>query len=344
MKNIMDMDYEELKREITEVFGWERYRTDQILDWIYNKKITEFEKMTNLSKKQREILSQNYTIDFPELVDKKVSKIDGTTKFLWKLKDESTIESVLLFHPNRITACISTQVGCPVKCVFCATGMSGFKRNLSAGEIVSQILAMEKETGKKVGNVVYMGMGEPFLNYDEVVKSIRMLNHPKMKNIGIRRITVSTVGIPEKILKFADENLDVTLAFSLHAPSNFKRDKLVPLNRKYSIEEILHTLKIYQMKTGRRITVEYIVIKEVNDYPSDAEKLADILKDLKVFVNLIPINPVNRIFKRPSRERLLMFKRILNKKGIEAEIRIEKGIDIEAACGQLRMRKLGLRT
>jgi len=344
LKNIMDMDYEELKREITEVLGWERYRTDQILDWIYDKKITEFEKMTNLSKKQREILSQNYTIDFPELIDKKVSKIDGTTKFLWKLKDENTIESVLLFHPNRITACISTQVGCPVKCVFCATGMSGFKRNLSAGEIVSQILAMEKETGKKVGNVVYMGMGEPFLNYDEVVKSIRMLNHPKMKNIGIRRITVSTVGIPEKILKFADENLDVTLAFSLHAPSNFKRDKLVPLNRKYSIEEILHALKIYQMKTGRRITVEYIVIKEVNDYPSDAEKLADILKDLKVFVNLIPINPVNRIFKRPSRERLLMFKRILNKKGIEAEIRVEKGIDIEAASGQLRVRKLGLRT
>jgi len=343
LKNMMNMSYEELKKEITEVLGWERYRVDQILDWIYDKKVIVFEKMTNLSKEQRKILSENYIIDFPELVEKKVSKIDGTTKFLWRLKDGNTVESVLLFHPGRVTACISTQVGCPVKCIFCATGMSGFKRNLSAGEIVSQILAMEKETGVKVGNVVYMGMGEPFLNYDEVVKSIRMLNHPKMKNIGIRRITVSTVGIPEKILKFANESLDVVLALSLHAPSNFKRDQLVPLNRKYSIEEILNAVKAYQMKTGRRVTVEYVMIREVNDHPSDAEKLADILKDLKVFVNLIPINPVNRSFRRPSKERLLMFKRILNKKGIEAEIRMEKGTDIEAACGQLRMRKLGLR-
>ncbi|MCD6551656.1 23S rRNA (adenine(2503)-C(2))-methyltransferase RlmN [Thermotoga sp.] len=338
MKNLLDLSYDELVSEVTNL-GLERYRADQILDWVFDKKVNNFDEMTNLSKQHRALLKEHFTIPFLKLLGKRVSKIDGTTKFLWELEDGNTIESVMIFHPGRITACISTQVGCPVKCVFCATGMSGFVRNLTVGEIVSQILSMEKEEGKKIGNVVYMGMGEPLLNYENTMKSIRILNHRKMGNIGIRRITISTVGIPEKIVQLADEGLDVKLALSLHAPTNFKRDQLVPLNRKYSIEEILNAIKVYQMKTGRRVTIEYVLIRGVNDEISDAKKLAEILRNLKVFVNLIPVNPTAEGLSKPSRQRLMMFKRILLENGIETEIRREKGSDIEAACGQLRLKR-----
>lgn len=338
MKNLLDFSYEELVAEILNL-GLERYRADQILDWVFDKKVNDFEAMTNLSKEHRAFLKERFKIPFLKLLDKRVSQIDGTTKFLWELEDGETIESVLLYHPGRITACISTQVGCPIKCVFCATGKSGFVRNLSTAEIVAQVLSMEKEEKKKIGNVVYMGMGEPLLNYENVVKSIRILNHRKMGNIGIRRITLSTVGIPEKIVQLANEGLDINLAISLHAPSNFKRDELVPINRKYSIEEILEAVRFYQSKTGRRVTIEYVLIRGLNDEISDAKKLAEILRGLKVYVNLIPVNPVDEFLKKPSRERLLAFKRILLENGIEAEIRREKGSDIEAACGQLRLRK-----
>lgn len=343
MKNLLEFSYEELVNEILNL-GLERYRADQILDWVFDKKVNDFEAMTNLSKEHRAFLKERFKIPFLKLLDKRVSQIDGTTKFLWELEDGETIESVLLYHPGRITACISTQVGCPIKCVFCATGKSGFVRNLSTAEIVAQVLSMEKEEKKKIGNVVYMGMGEPLLNYENVVKSIRILNHRKMGNIGIRRITLSTVGIPEKIVQLANEGLDINLAISLHAPSNFKRDELVPINRKYSIEEILEAVRFYQSKTGRRVTIEYVLIRGLNDEISDAKKLAEILRGLKVYVNLIPVNPVDESLKKPSRERLLAFKRILLENGIEAEIRREKGSDIEAACGQLRLRKQEIKT
>ncbi len=343
MKSIMSMDYEELKSEITEKLGWERYRADQIANWIYDKHVLDFSEMTNLSKEYRRILGENYYVDKLELVDKQVSKIDGTTKYLWKLNDGNTIESVLIFYPNRISACISTQVGCPVGCKFCATGMSGFMRNLSAGEIVSQIIHMEKEARIRIGNVVYMGMGEPFLNYDNVIKSLKIVNHPKMIGIGIRHITVSTVGIPGKIVSFAEDGMNARLAISLHAAYNHKRDFLVPLNVKYPIEEIIQAAREYQKITKNRVSVEYIMIKEFNDYDSDAEKLAEVLKGLKVFVNLIPVNPVVRDFRRPSRGRIEAFKRILERHGIEVEVRVEKGTDIDAACGQLRIRSGKLR-
>lgn len=343
MKNLLEFSYEELVDEILNL-GLERYRADQILDWVFDKKVNDFEAMTNLSKEHRAFLKERFKIPFLKLLDKRVSQIDGTTKFLWELEDGETIESVLLYHPGRITACISTQVGCPIKCVFCATGKSGFVRNLSTAEIVAQVLSMEKEEKKKIGNVVYMGMGEPLLNYENVVKSIRILNYRKMGNIGIRRITLSTVGIPEKIVQLANEGLDINLAISLHAPSNFKRDELVPINRKYSIEEILEAVRFYQSKTGRRVTIEYVLIRGLNDEISDAKKLAEILRGLKVYVNLIPVNPVDESLKKPSRERLLAFKRILSENGIEAEIRREKGSDIEAACGQLRLRKQEIKT
>ena len=340
MKSIMNFDYEELVAEITEKLGWEKYRADQIADWIYNKKVTSFSDMTNLSKDQRKILEKSYFIEEFELLDKQVSKKDRTTKFLWKLSDGNTIESVLLFYKNRVAACISTQVGCPIGCKFCATGLSGYVRNLTTSEIVSQILQMEREEKVRIGNVVYMGMGEPFLNYDNVIKSIKILNHKKMLNIGVRHITVSTVGIPEKIVRYAKDGMKSRLAISLHSSYNSKRDEIVPINVKYPIEEIIQAAKEYQKITGNRVSIEYIMIREFNDYDADALKLVEVLKGLKVFVNLIPVNPVVKGFRRPSNNRLIAFKKILEKNGIEVEIRQEKGTDIDAACGQLRIRKL----
>ncbi|ACJ76211.1 radical SAM enzyme, Cfr family [Thermosipho africanus TCF52B] len=338
-KNILDFNYEELVNEFKSL-GLEKYRVDQVFDWIYKKKVFDFKDMTNLSKEHRRILDENFGIQIPKLLDMQISKIDRTTKFLWELPDGNTIESVALFHEGRVTACISTQVGCPVKCSFCATGQSGYVRNLTAGEIVSQILGIEVHRKIRVGNVVYMGMGEPLLNYENTIKSVKMLNNKKMFGIGIRRITISTVGVPEKIIDLAESGLDVKLALSLHATTNFKRDQIIPLNKQYSIEELIFAVKKYQEITNNRVTIEYILIKEFNDYPEDAEKLAELLKGLSVYVNLIPVNPVNPNYYRPSRWAMERFKEILTKYGIECEIRAEKGTDIDAACGQLRRRNL----
>ncbi len=343
MKSITNMTYDELRSEITDVLKWERYRADQICDWIYSKKVLDFQPMTNLSKEHRKILSENYTLDTLELLDRRESRIDGTTKYLWKLKDGNTVESVLLFYGNRVSACISTQIGCPVGCRFCATGLSGFVRNLTAGEIVAQIIHMERDAKVRIGNVVFMGMGEPFLNYENSIKALEIMNHPKMLGIGIRHITVSTVGIPERILDFARDGKGARLAVSLHAPTNSQRDSIIPINVKYPIEEVIQSLEEYQRITGDRVSIEYIMIRGFNDSDSDAVKLAKLLKKLKVFVNLIPINPVVPEFQRPSQSRMRAFKRILREFGIEAEVRKEKGTDIEAACGQLRLKRTARR-
>jgi len=340
-KNLLDFSYEELVEEFAKL-GLEKFRVDQVWDWIYKKKVFNFDEMTNLSKQQRNALGERFFIGVPELIDMQVSKIDKTTKFLWKLEDGNTIESVLLFHPDRVTACISSQVGCPAKCAFCATGQSGYVRNLTAGEITAQIIAMEKERKVNIGNIVYMGMGEPLLNYEEVVKSVRILNHKKSKNISMRRISISTVGIPEKIIDLAKDLPEVKLAISLHAPTNFKRDIIVPMNKKYSVEEIIHAAKEYQKITKNRVTFEYILIREFNDYVDDAEKLADLLKGMGAYVNLIPVNPVPSTgdikMERPHHWMIERFKEVLDKRNIENEIRKEKGTDIDAACGQLRRR------
>jgi len=338
-KNLLNFEYDELI-EFFKKLGLEKFRADQVLDWVYKKRVFNFEDMTNLSKEHRKILNEKFYIGIPKLLDMQISKIDRTTKFLWELQDGNTIESVALFHSGRVTACISTQVGCPVKCSFCATGQSGFVRNLKSGEIVGQILGIEINRKVKVGNVVYMGMGEPLLNFDETLKSIRMLNHKKILNISKRRITISTVGIPEKIIELAEKDVRVRLALSLHAATNSKRDEIIPLNRKYSVDELIYAIRKYQEITGDRITIEYILIREFNDYPEDAERLAESLKGINVFVNLIPVNPVNPNFYRPSRWAMERFKQILERHGIESEIRVEKGTDIDAACGQLRRRNL----
>jgi len=340
VKNILNFNYEELKSEI-ENMGWEKFRADQICDWVYHKKVFDFAKMTNLSKVCREKLRDIYYIQPLRILEKRVSKKDKTTKYLFELEDGNTVESVLLFHRNRITACISTQVGCPLKCAFCATGQGGFVRNLETSEIISQILTMEKDENVKISNIVYMGMGEPLLNYDKVIKSVKMVVDPKMLGLSQRHVTISTAGIVPKIYDLTQEGLNIYLSVSLHAPNNRKRDRLMPINYKYPLEELVQAIKYYLEKTNRRVTIEYILIKGFNDFKEDALELAELLKGLKVNVNLIPYNPIDIPgLERSSKKNIKEFESILKLKGIEAVVREEKGNDIDAACGQLRTRRL----
>ncbi|AEX85225.1 23S rRNA m2A2503 methyltransferase [Marinitoga piezophila KA3] len=340
-KNILDYSYEELIEEFKKI-NLQKFRVDQVLDWIFKKHVFDFYEMTNLSKEMRKQLDDYFYIYIPEPVDIQRSKKDKTTKFLWKLEDGRTIESVLLFYPNRVSACISSQVGCALKCKFCSTGASGFERDLSTGEIIAQVLAIEKLENVNINNIVLMGMGEPLLNYDNVIKAIRNWNNKKMKNLGARHITISTAGIADKIEELADFELDIRLSISLHAVSNYQRDQIMPINSKYPIEQVLQAAKVYQQKTKNRVTIEYIAIKGFNDTEEDAIKLAEILKGLKVMVNIIPVNPNPAGFERPSKKFLTNFVKKLKENGIEATLRIEKGTDIDAACGQLKMRKKGI--
>jgi 23S rRNA (adenine2503-C2)-methyltransferase len=292
--------------------------------------------MTNISKEAREQLAENFTISSPEIVDIQKSKQDDTTKFLFKLNDGALVESVILYYPNRVTACISSQVGCALKCTFCNTGKLGFTRNMTGGEIVSQVLTMEKFLGKRINNIVYMGMGEPLLNYDNVVNSIMNLNDKKMRNLGARHITISTSGIADKIEELGDLGIEIRLSVSLHAPTNYQRDQLMPINTKYPVEELMQACRTYQEKTNKRVTFEYIAIKGFNDSKEDALKLADLIGSLKVMVNIIPVNPNPAGYEKPKKEYLKQFANVLRDRGIDTVIRAEKGTDIDAACGQLK--------
>lgn len=334
--NTLDLDYHEWVKLCTEKWDLPRYRADQICQWIYQKKVFKIADMTNLSKELRNNLSSDLFILPPSLMKEEVSSIDGTTKYLWSLLDGENIESVTLFHGNHSTACISSQVGCQLGCKFCATGASGFVRDLTVAEIVGQFLAMEKRVGRDINNVVYMGMGEPLLNLENVLKSIRILNSPKQRELGIRHISISTSGIVPGIDALADFELPVRLSVSLHAPNDRIRSRLMPVNNMYPLSQLMKALQNYQEKTGERITIEYIMINGVNDTEERAYELASLLSGLDVYVNLIPYNPVTDRYERSPQKKVKDFFRILKKLEIEAEIRKEKGTDINAACGQLR--------
>ncbi|MEA4877804.1 putative dual-specificity RNA methyltransferase RlmN [bioreactor metagenome] len=333
----LEMNYDEWLELCTEKLGLQRYRTDQLCQWIYQKKVFNIYDMTNLGKDLREDLSYKLLVLPPTLVRHETSK-DGTRKFLWQLQDGQKIESVLLSHGNHNTACISSQVGCPLRCTFCATGMSGFVRDLTAGEIVGQFLAMEKVAGQNITNIVFMGMGEPLLNQEALFKSIKILNHPKMRGLGARHITVSTSGIVPGIRAMAELDIPVRLSVSLHATNDTLRNKLMPVNQKYSLGSLIEALRYYQEKTGDRITIEYVMIDKVNDSSEQAYELAALTNNLSIYVNLIPYNPVDSRYKRSTPERIKAFGSILKELNIEYEIRREKGSDINAACGQLRRR------
>ena len=319
--------------------GEKPFRAGQIFEWLYEKRIDEFAEMTNLSKVLRDKLSEHFRITPLQVVTKQRAK-DGTVKFLFELYDGNMIETVLMKHNYGYSVCVSTQVGCRMGCTFCASSLDGLARNLDAGEIVSQVLEVQKMLdvdGERVGSVVVMGIGEPFDNYEQVMQFIRMMNHEKGLNIGARHITVSTSGIVPKIYDFAAFPLQVNLAISLHATSDSLRSALMPMNRAYPIPELLKAVEYYIQKSGRRVTFEFGLIAGENDSIAIAEALARLVRHLNCHVNLIPINYVEeRGKKRTSREKLFNFEKSLKKSGINVTIRREHGHDIDAACGQLR--------
>jgi 23S rRNA (adenine2503-C2)-methyltransferase len=321
--------------EFAESLEEPKFRAKQLHSWLYKKSASEFDQMTNLSKDFRAKLKDVAQISDTQ-IKQKLSSSDGTIKYLLEFPDGNSVETVLMRFDRRpnLTACVSSQVGCPVGCVFCATGQRGFVRNLEAGEIVDQILTIQRDTGLEVTNIVYMGQGEPLLNYDNVIKSVRFLNEEM--EIGMRRMTISTSGIIPQILKLANENRQLTLALSLHAPNHELRQKLIPVEKKYNIEDVIKALHQLTQKTGRRVTIEYVLIDGINDTPEHAKELNSLLKGLNYNLNLIPYNSINRDdFKTPSPKKINIFKSILEQSDKKVTVRLERGADILAACGQL---------
>ena len=315
-----------------------KFRAKQIHNWIYSKSVSSIDEMTNLSKDFREELKEISSVTETKIKVKQVSK-DGTIKYLVEYPDGECVETVLMRFDNRanLTACVSSQAGCAVNCSFCATGKGGFRRNLTYKEIIEQVLTIQRDTGLKITNIVFMGQGEPLLNLDNVLKALDIFNNDFQ--IGARRITISTSGIIPGIQKLADMDLQSTLAISLHAPNHELRREIMPIENKYPIDEVKKALKNYVEKTGRRITVEYILIHGFNDTPSVAKELAYFLKDLKCNINLIPYNSViENDYKKPSGGDIMKFKYLLEHSGKKVTVRLERGADIDAACGQLRGR------
>ena len=337
MKNIRDFTLQELEEELI-LIGEKKFRAKQIFAWLF-RSVKSFDEMTDLSKELITKLKENYVLNLIELADFKKSK-DGTIKYLFKLNDGSKIESVLMEYKYGYTACVSNQVGCKMGCNFCASARIGFIRNLTPGEIISQILKIEEYSGEKISNVVFMGIGEPFDNYDNIMNSIRIMNDPKGLNIGARHISVSTCGIVEKIKQFADENLQCNLCISLHSSRDEVRSDMMPINNKYCIKEVIDGCKIYIQKTNRRVTFEYAMVDGINDSLDDAVHLAKLLHGILCHVNLIPINKIkDGKYEKTSIEKMMAFRDLLNEKGIVATIRRELGSDISAACGQLVRRE-----
>ena len=317
-------------------WGEQKFRASQVCQWIYAKKEFTYDGMTNLSKALREKLNENITISFPIMLRQQVSK-DGTKKFLWSLNDGAKIESVLLNHGGHKTACISSQAGCPLKCSFCETGANGFTRNLTRGEILGQFLMMEKINGSDINNIVFMGMGEPLLNEDNVFSAIRSLNDKNMRNLGARHITISTSGIATGIEDLADFEIPVRLSLSLHAPNDELRSRLMPVNKNFPLQKLVASLRRYRERTGERITIEYALIDRVNDAVEYAYETAALLDGLEPYVNIIPFNPIpsKPELKRSDSSRVKAFCNALSEMKIEFELRKERGGDISAACGQL---------
>lgn len=316
---------------------WPSYKAKQLHSWIYKKWISSFDEMSDFNAKDRKFLTESFSLSPLSLVERQES-MDKTIKYLWKVNDGNLIESVRMFLEDHdsYSACISSQVGCAVGCPFCATGTIGFKKNLKANEIVDQILAIQRDTKERINNVVFMGQGEPLLNYDEVVKAIHLIKNDV--SIGARRITLSTSGVVPQIKKLAEEKLQITLAVSLHAPDQKTREYLVPISRKYKINELMESLHYYYEKTKRRITIEYVMLDNINDEIEKARELSDLIKSLHCHVNLIPYNPTETDvdLKRSPLEKIHKFKQVLEKKsGKKVTIRQERGVDIKAACGQL---------
>ncbi|WP_341301890.1 23S rRNA (adenine(2503)-C(2))-methyltransferase RlmN [Lysinibacillus sp. FSL H8-0500] len=319
--------------------GEKPFRAAQIFDWLYNKRVKTFEEMSNLSKSLRDKLTANFALTTLSTIIQQESK-DGTIKFLFQLQDGYSIETVLMRHEYGNSVCVTTQVGCRIGCTFCASTLGGLKRHLLAGEIVEQVVKVQQtldELGERVSHIVIMGIGEPFDNYDAMMNFLKVINHEKGLNIGARHITVSTSGIVPKIYQFADEQLQINFAVSLHAPNQEARQKLMPIARAYKLDELMEAVRYYTKKTGRRVSFEYGLMSGENDSVEIAEELSALIKGIKCHVNLIPVNYVpERDYVRTARSQIFAFEKTLKKNGINVTIRREQGADIAAACGQLR--------
>lgn len=318
-----------------------RYRATQLYIWMYEKKAKTFNEMSDISLRFREVLKQKYCLDLPKIHTKQVSS-DGTVKLLLEMNDGSKVETVLMRYSYGNVACVSSQVGCNMGCVFCASGLFKKTRNLTTAEMVGEILVLnqlldDEEKGKHITHVVVMGTGEPFDNYENVMDFIRIINHPKALAIGARHITVSTCGLPDQIRRYAKEGLQINLAISLHAPNDEIRSKLMKINRSYPLDKLIPAVKEYENIAKRRVTFEYILLKGVNDSVQDADQLTKLIKGTLAYVNLIPYNPViENEFQRSPHANVQAFLDRLIKNGVTATVRKEFGSDIDAACGQLR--------
>lgn len=342
MQSLYDFTYEQM-RDLAESFGWKKFRGHQIFQWLYRERVTDFDAMTNLSKDTREVLKAHYSIDPLRLVRKQVSH-DGTTKFLFATEDGSLLESVMMVFDYGKSVCVSSQVGCNMGCAFCASGLTKKKRDLTSGEMVAQVLKIQREldkTNDRLSHIVVMGTGEPFDNYENLMTFLETVNHDRGLGIGSRHITVSTCGIVPRIYDFSKAHTQYNLAISLHAPNQALRQELMPVSKAYPLDELMEAIRFYGQENNRRLTFEYILLKGVNDQPEHARQLAKLLKGLNAYVNLIPYNSVDeKQFKSVKHDEAMVFYDLLMKNHVRATIRKEHGQDIDAACGQLRINEL----
>lgn len=335
MINLNDLTLAELQKAVEDI--WEpKFRAKQIFKW-FSRGVTKLDEMTDISVKTKEKIKENYTIANVNILQRFDSKIDETKKYLMELDDGNVIETVAMFYKHGITVCISTQVGCNMGCKFCASTLGGKVRNLTAGEILGQIATVQRDLGTRISNVVLMGIGEPLDNYDNVLNFLKNINDENGMCIGYRHISLSTCGMADKIRLLAEENIPITLSVSLHAPDNETRDKIMPVNKKFKVEELISACRYYQSITGRRISFEYILINKLNDTKKHAETLMKITKGMLSHINLIPANFVKESgFVKSTPERVKAFKQYLENGGITVTVRRELGSDISASCGQLR--------
>ena len=342
MKSLYDFNYEEMSEMALE-HGWKKFRGHQIFQWLYRKRVTSIDDMSDLSKETREVLQEHYQLKPLELRDKQVSS-DGTCKYLFALEDGSLIESVLMQFDYGKSICVTSQVGCNMACAFCASGLTKKKRDLTSGEMVAQVLYVQQDLDQKeerLSHIVVMGTGEPFDNYEHVMNFLAIVNHDRGLGIGARHITISTCGVVPRIYEFAKEHTQYNLAVSLHAPNDELRNELMPVNKAYPLEELMKAIRYYASENNRRLTFEYILLKGVNDQMKHVNQLAKLMKGLNAYVNLIPYNAVDENgFKGVKYEEAMVFYDALMKKGVRCTIRKEHGADIDAACGQLRVKHL----
>ena len=337
MKNIYDLTYEEMEEYFLNI-GSKKFHAMQLFTWLYEKRVESYSEVTNIKKELLDNISMDYSIDRLKIVS--VEEDVDVSKYLFELYDGEHIEAVLMRHDYGNSVCISSQVGCNMGCKFCESGRRKKVRNLETYEMVLQILMIEKLLGERVSHVVVMGIGEPFDNYDNLCRFLKIINHPKGMAIGARHITVSTCGVVPKVLEFSEFPLQINLAVSLHAPNNEIRDKIMPINKAYPLEKLIPALKTYLEKTNRRITFEYILLKDINDSTKCAEELSKLVKGINCYINLIPYNETENIgFKRTNTIQIMRFYDILKKNNVNVTLRREFGGKISAACGQLRSKK-----